>query len=250
MFETEIKNRKSVIEALSLDYNSSMYKKKPIFAFVKRLFDICSSFLGIVLLSWFFILMILIILIVDKQNPFYAHERIGKNGKKFKMLKFQTMNSKEKRPIEEILTPEQLEEYRTEYKITNDPRVTKLGKFLRKTSIDELPQLFNIFAGQISVVGYRAIVSKELEEKYNEEERKLLLKTKPGLTGFWTSHGRSDIPYDERVKMELYYCYKRSLWLDIRIIWHTFIRLFKSGEAKWYYFLNLTLRLNLGQDMN
>lgn len=233
MFETEIKKRKSVIEALSLDYNSSMYKKKPIFAIVKRIFDIFSSFLGIVLLSWFLILMILIILIVDKQAPFYAHERIGKNGKKFKMLKFQTMNSKEKRPLEEILTPEQLEEYKKEYKITDDPRITKLGKFLRKTSIDELPQLFNIFVGQISVVGYRAVVKKELEEKYNEEERKLLLKTKPGLTGFWTSHGRSDIPYDERKKMELYYCYKRNMWLDIRIIWHTFLRvLFKSGEAK------------------
>ncbi len=229
----EVDKRKSVIEAKSLNYTSDMYKKKPIYAFVKRLFDFISSLLGIIILSPIFLIVIILILLIDHQNPFYAHRRIGKNGKEFKMLKFQSMNSKDKRPLEEILTPEQLEEYRTEYKITNDPRVTKLGKFLRKTSLDELPQLFNILTGKLSVVGYRAIVKKELEEKYTEDEQKLLLKTKPGLTGFWTSHGRSDVPYNERVKLELYYCYKRGLWFDVRIIWHTFLRvIFKSGEAK------------------
>lgn len=228
----DYRERKSVKEALSLEYDSSMYKKKPFFSFIKRLFDIVSSFLGIVLLSWLFLIIIFLILLVDHQKPFYAHTRIGKNGKIFKMLKFQSMNSKEKRPLEEILTPEQLKEWKTEYKITNDPRVTKLGKFLRKTSLDELPQLFNILSGKLAVVGYRAIVSKELQEKYSPEEQELLLKTKPGLTGFWTSHGRSDVTYNERKKMELYYCYKRGAWLDFRIIWHTFFRLFKSGEAK------------------
>lgn len=224
-------NRKSVQEALSLEYDVSMYKRKPIFSFFKRLFDIISSLCGIIILSPIFLIVIILKVLIDHQNPFYAHKRIGKNGKEFKMLKFQSMR-KDNRPIEEILTPEQLEELRTEYKITNDPRITKLGKILRKTSIDELPQLFNILFGQISVVGYRAIVKKELEEKYSKEEQKLLLKTKPGLTGFWASHGRSNTTYEERVKMELYYCYKRSIWLDIRIIWHTFFRLFKSGEAK------------------
>lgn len=229
----EVEKRKSVIEAKSLEYTSSMYKRKPIYAFIKRLFDFISSLLGIIILSPIFLIVIILILLIDHQNPFFAHKRIGKHGKEFKMYKFQTMNSKDKRPLEEILTPEQLEEYRTEYKITNDPRVTKLGKFLRKTSLDELPQLFNILFGQLSVVGYRAIVKKELEEKYTEDEQKLLLKTKPGLTGFWTSHGRSNIPYNERVKLELYYCVKRSTWFDIRIIWHTFLRvLFKSEEAK------------------
>lgn len=226
------KNRKSVQEALSLDYNVSMYRRKPIFVFLKRLFDIFSSLIALILLSWLFVIIIILILIFDRHNPFYVHYRVGKNGKKFGMFKFQSMR-KDDRPLEEILTPEQLEEYRTEYKITNDPRVTKLGKFLRKTSIDELPQLFNILAGQMSVVGYRAIVEKELKEKYSEEEQQLLLKTKPGLTGFWSSHGRSDVEYDERVKLELYYCYKRSIWLDIRIIWHTALHvLFKQKEAK------------------
>lgn len=229
----DYKNRKSVQEALSLDYNINMYKVKPFFSFFKRLFDIISSLCGIIVLSPLFLIVILLILIIDRQCPFYAHKRVGKHGKTFKMIKFQSMNSRDKRPIEEILTKEQLEEYKTEYKVTNDPRVTKLGKFLRKTSIDELPQLFNILAGQISVVGWRAIVERELNDKYNEDEKKLLLRTKPGLTGFWTSHGRSDVPYNERVKLELYYCYKRGVWLDTRIIWHTALHVVcRQGEAK------------------
>ena len=225
--------RKSVIESLSLTYTSSMYKRKPLFAFAKRIFDIVSSIIAILLLSPLFIIISLLILIFDHHCPFYVHKRIGRYGKEFGMLKFQSMNSKDKRPIEEIFTPEQLEEYKTEFKVTDDPRVTRIGRFLRKTSIDELPQLFNILLGQMSVVGYRAVVRTELLEKYNKEEQKLLLKTKPGLTGFWTSHGRSNIPYEERAKMELYYCYKRNMWLDIRIIWHTFLHvIFKQKEAK------------------
>lgn len=227
----DVKQRKSVKEALSLNYTSDMYKRKIFYSIIKRLFDFFSSLIGIIILSPIFLIVIILKLLIDHQEPFYAHKRVGKNGKEFKMIKFKSMR-KDDRPIEEILTPEQLEEWRTEYKVTNDPRVTKLGKFLRKTSIDELPQLFNVLVGSLSVVGYRAVVKKELEEKYSEEEQKLLLKTRPGITGFWTSHGRSDIPYNERVKLELYYCYKRSLWLDFRILWHTFLRLFKSGEAK------------------
>lgn len=118
------------------------------------------------------------------------------------------------------------------FKVTTDLRVTKLGKYLRKTSPDKPSQLINIFNGSISICGYRPVVKDELLSKYNPQEQELLLKTKPSLTGFWTSHGRSDIPYNERKKMELYYCYKRSFWLDVRIVWHTFFRLFKLGEAK------------------
>ena len=135
------------------------------------------------------------------------------------------------RPIEEIFTPEQLEEYRKEFKVTDDPRVTKLGKFLRKTSLDELPQLFNILIGNMSIVGWRPIIKDEVDLYGDNKE--LLFKVKPGLTGYWASHGRSVIEYDKRIKMELYYCVKRSLWLDIRIIWHTALRtVFKSEEAK------------------
>lgn len=221
---------KSVKEALSLNYSISMYKRKPLFSFIKRSFDIISSGLGLIILSPLFLLLIICVKLGSKGPAFYGHKRIGKNGKEFKMWKFRSMVV-DQRPLEEILTPEQLEEWKRDFKITNDPRVTKVGKILRKTSLDELPQLWNIFIGQMSVVGWRPILTEELE-RYTKEERELLLKVRPGLTGYWASHGRSNTSYDDRIKMELYYPYKRSLWLDIRILWHTAIGVFRSEGAK------------------
>lgn len=221
---------KSVKEALSLNYSVSMYKRKPLFSFIKRSFDIISSGLGLIILSPLFLLLIICVKLGSKGPAFYGHKRIGKNGKEFKVWKFRSMVV-DQRPLEEILTPEQLEEWKRDFKITNDPRVTKVGKILRKTSLDELPQLWNIFIGQMSVVGWRPILTEELE-RYSKEERELLLKVRPGLTGYWASHGRSNTSYEDRIKMELYYPYKRSLWLDIRILWHTAIGVFRSEGAK------------------
>ncbi|MDE6414486.1 MAG: sugar transferase [Anaeroplasmataceae bacterium] len=221
--------RKSVKESLSMEYSIDLYKRKPIFAFCKRLFDILSSGLALILFSWLFLIIAILIKCSSKGKVFYGHIRVGKNGKMFKVWKFRSMRN-DPRPLEEILTPEQLEEYRTNFKITNDPRVTKIGKILRKTSLDELPQLWNIFIGQMSVVGWRPILQEELE-RYGENKA-LLLKVKPGLTGFWASHGRSDIAYEERIKMELYYSVKRGFWMDIRILYHTVIGVFKSEGAK------------------
>ena len=225
-----MKQRKSVIEALSLDYNPSMYKKKPVFSFCKRLFDIISSLLALIILSPIFLILILLIKIDSKGPAFYGHKRVGKNGKTIKVLKFRSMKL-DSRPLEEILTAEQLEEYKRDFKVTNDPRITRIGKILRKTSLDELPQLINIFLGQMSVVGWRPILQEELD-RYSKDEQELLLKVKPGLTGYWASHGRSDIDYKDRIKMELYYPYKRGFWLDIRILWHTAISVFKREGAK------------------
>lgn len=221
---------KSVKEALSLNYSVSMYKRKPLFSFIKRSFDIISSGLGLIILSPLFLILIICVKLGSKGPAFYGHKRIGKNGKEFKVWKFRSMVV-DQRPLEEILTPEQLEEWKRDFKITNDPRVTKVGKILRKTSLDELPQLWNIFIGQMSVVGWRPILTEELE-RYTKEERELLLKVRPGLTGYWASHGRSNTSYEDRIKMELYYPYKRSLWLDIRILWHTAIGVFRSDGAK------------------
>ncbi len=226
----KLEERKSVVESLSMDYNVSMYRRKPIYSFIKRLFDVLLSLIAILLLSWLFILLMIIIPFSVKASPIFGHKRYGRNGKIIKVWKFRSMK-KDDRPIEEIFTPEQLEEYKREFKVTNDPRVTRLGKILRKTSLDELPQLFNILIGNMSIVGWRPIIKEEVE-KY-EDNKALLFKVKPGLTGFWASHGRSDIGYEKRIKMELYYCVKRSLWLDLRIIWHTALRtVFKSDEAK------------------
>lgn len=221
--------RKSVKESLTLEYSMSLYKKKPIFVFCKRLFDILSSGLALILLSWLFLIIAIMVKCSSKGPVFYGHKRVGKKGKIFKVWKFRSMRN-DPRPLEEILTPEQLEEYKRDFKITNDPRVTKVGKILRKTSLDELPQLWNIFIGQMSVVGWRPILQEELE-RYGEN-KDLLLKVKPGLTGFWASHGRSDISYEERIKMELYYSVKRGFWMDIRILYHTVIGVFKSEGAK------------------
>ena len=226
----EMNERKSIKESMSMTYSVSMYRRKPIYAFVKRLFDIILSLTAILLLSWLFIILMIIIPFSVKASPLFGHKRFGKVGKVFRVWKFRSMVN-DPRPIEEILTPEQLIEYRTEFKVTNDPRVTRFGKFLRKTSLDELPQLFNILIGNMSIVGWRPIIKDEVELYGDNKE--LLFKVKPGLTGYWASHGRSVIEYDKRIKMELYYCVKRSLWLDIRIIWHTALRtVFKSEEAK------------------
>ena len=221
---------KSVKESLSLEYNVNMYKRKPLFAFIKRLFDILSSLIALIILSPLFLILIILVKIDSKGPALYGHKRIGKNGKEFKVWKFRSMRQ-DSRPIEEILTQEQLEEWKRDFKVTNDPRVTRIGRILRKTSLDELPQLWNIFVGQMSVIGWRPILQEELD-RYSKEEQALLLKIRPGLTGYWASHGRSDTSYEDRIKMELYYSYKRSLWLDIRILWHTVIGVFKHEGAK------------------
>ncbi len=226
----DLQNRKSVQESLSMTYSVAMYKRKPIYAFVKRTIDFLLALISILLLSWLFIILLIIIPFSVKASPIFGHKRIGKGGKEFRVWKFRSMK-KDSRPLEEILTPEQLEEYKRDFKVTNDPRVTRFGKFLRKTSLDELPQLFNILIGNMSIVGWRPIVEDEVLRYGDNKE--LLFKVKPGLTGYWASHGRSEIEYEDRIKMELYYCVKRSLWLDIRIIWHTGLRtVFKSEEAK------------------
>jgi lipopolysaccharide/colanic/teichoic acid biosynthesis glycosyltransferase len=162
-------------------------------------------------------------------NVLYSHRRIGKNGKIIHVLKFRTMNNNNM-PLEEVLNKEQLEEYRSYFKVTNDPRVTKFGKFLRKTSIDELPQLINIIKGDMSIVGPRPIIFDEL--KLYKENKELLLSVRPGLTGYWASHGRSDTTYEERIKMELYYVKNVSFFLDMKIIFLTIVKVILGSGAK------------------
>lgn len=222
-------SKNKINKALLLDYYSFMYKK-PIFSFIKRLFDILSSGIALIILSPLFLLLFILVKTDSKGPVFYGHKRIGKNGKIIKVWKFRSMVS-DQRPLEEILTKEQLEEWHRDFKITNDPRVTKVGKFLRKTSIDEIPQLINIFTGDMSVVGWRPIIEEELQ-RYTTDEQKLLLSVRPGLTGYWASHGRSDTTYEDRIKLELYYPYKRSIWLDISILFKTTIGVFRHEGAK------------------
>lgn len=132
-----------------------------------------------------------------------------------------------------VLTPEQIEQYKKEYKIDNDPRVTKIGKILRKTSLDELPQLLNILKGQLSVVGPRPIVEDELN-KYTDEQRKKFLSVKPGLTGYWQAYARNNATYESgiRQRMEMHYVDNASFWFDLKIIFKTVVSVIKKTGAK------------------
>ncbi len=191
------------------------YRKKSIYQFVKRCFDILCSFIAIIVLSPLLIILTILVPLTSKGSPFYLDRRLGKNKKIIKVIKYRSMKS-DARPVIEILTKEQYQEYIKTFKLENDPRTTKFGKFLRKTSLDELPQLFNILKGDLSFVGPRPIVEKEYEYLWNNDE--LIFKVRPGLTGYWAVNGRSNTQYHERIQLEDEYVLKRSLWLDFKIL--------------------------------
>ena len=204
-------------------------RKKPFYSFVKRFFDIFLSLFAILVFSPLLLLLALVVKCTSKGPVFYKHKRIGKNGKPFYRLKFRTRKW-DTRPISEQLNAQQLKQFYTEFKVDNDPRITKVGKVLRKTSLDELPQLFNILVGQRSIVGPRPIIHIE-SERYGLT-RGILLSVRPGLTSYWACHGRSNVDYTERVNRELYYIKHRSFWLDFKLICRTFIKVFKRDGAK------------------
>ncbi|XFG58032.1 undecaprenyl-phosphate galactose phosphotransferase WbaP [Klebsiella pneumoniae] len=187
---------------------------------LKRLFDIIGSLSIITLLSP---VLLYISLKVKKDGgpAIYGHERIGKGGKTFKCLKFRSMVINSKEVLEELLNNDinAREEWNLTFKLKNDPRITKIGGFLRRTSLDELPQLFNVLKGEMSLVGPRPIITAELE-RYNEEVDYYLL-SKPGMTGLWQVSGRSDVDYETRVYLDAWYVKNWSMWNDIAILFKT-----------------------------
>lgn len=202
------------------------------YLFIKRTFDIVSSGLFLLIFSWLYLILAIVVKCSDGGTVFYRHKRVGKNGKTIYIPKFRSMK-KNADKLEDMLTPEQLEQYKREYKIDNDPRITKVGNFLRKTSLDELPNIWSIFKGDISVIGPRPLMQSEVEEKYGDEAAKLL-SVKPGMIGWWAANGRSNTTYEsgERQKLELYYVDHCSLWLDIKIIFKTIWKVIKRDGAK------------------
>lgn len=205
---------------------------KKIYFFIKRIIDFVLSFTGIILLLPVFLLIIVLIRLDDKGPAFYKHMRIGKNGVPFGVYKFRSMTTKYKSFDEfyDTLNDEQKKEWNENYKLENDPRITKVGRFLRKTSLDELPQILNILKGEMSIVGPRPIVQSELEKYKNDKEK--FLSVLPGLTGYWAANGRSCTTYDDRIKMELYYVDNCSLLLDIKIFFQTIRAVLKKEGAK------------------
>lgn len=209
-----------------------VYDNKKIYFFIKRGIDFILSFIGIVLLSPILLIIIVSIKLEDGGPAFYKHMRVGKNGKPLGVYKFRSMTTKYKSFDEfyKTLNDEQKKEWDENFKLENDPRITKVGKFLRKTSLDELPQILNILKGEMSIIGPRPIVQIELEKYKNDKDK--LLSVLPGLTGYWAANGRSCTTYEERIKMELYYVHNCSLLLDIKIFFQTIIAVIKKKGAR------------------
>ncbi|MCI6459012.1 MAG: sugar transferase [Clostridium sp.] len=202
--------------------------RKKVYLAIKRLIDIIGSLIGIILLSPLYIIIAILIKFDSPGKVVFGHTRKGKGGKDIKVYKFRTMYSNASE-IFESFTPEQKEEYYKNFKLDNDPRVTKLGGFLRKTSLDELPQLFNILKGDMTIIGPRPIVEKEIS-KYGDKAEKLF-SVVPGLAGYWQANGRSDTTYEERVEMDMYYIDNMSFWLDAKILFQTAISVLKGEGA-------------------
>lgn len=202
--------------------------RKSVYSITKRVFDMFGAIVGLIVLSPIFIIIAILVKIDSKGPIIFGHNRKGKYRKDFTIYKFRTMyeNSNE---IFNNFTEEQKKEYYNNYKLDNDPRITKIGDFLRRTSLDELPQLINILKGDLSIVGPRPIVEGEIE-KYGIYADKFF-SVMPGLTGYWQANGRSDTTYEERVAMDMYYIDNRGFLFDLKIILKTIASVIKKEGA-------------------
>ena len=203
-------------------------EKIRLYSVTKKSMDLILSFIGLILLIPVFLILAILVKLDSKGPVFYAHTRKGKNRSDIKIYKFRTMYSNSDE-IFESFSDEQKEEYYKNFKLDNDPRVTKVGDFLRRTSLDEIPPLINVLKGDLSLVGPRPIVEKEIC-KYGQYADKLF-SVIPGITGYWQSHGRSDTSYEERIEMDMYYIDNRSILLDIKIMFKTVISVIKKEGA-------------------
>ncbi|MEM5016273.1 sugar transferase [Metabacillus indicus] len=195
---------------------------------VKRSMDLTGALLGIILLSLLFIVVAIAIKLEDPKGPvFFTQKRVGKNGEEFNMFKFRSMVSDAEERLKDLLSLNEVTG--AMFKMKNDPRITKVGKFIRKTSIDELPQLFNVLKGDMSLVGPRPPLPREVAE-YTDYDKQRLLVT-PGCTGVWQVSARNSVGFQEMVEMDLYYIKHQSVMTDIKILCKTVIVLFGSKNA-------------------
>lgn len=214
------------------EVNKEMQKKtegNKRYLLAKRGLDIVLSALALILL---FIPMALIVLLIKLESPgpaIFVHHRFGKDGRPLPLLKFRSMHMNAEQMIE-LFTPEQKKEWELNFKLDDDPRITNVGKFLRETSLDELPQLINVLRGDLSLVGPRPIVAEELE-RYGSNKDKFLSVT-PGLTGYWQAYARSTCTYEQRMEMELYYVDHANFWWDLKIMFATVGAVLRCRGAK------------------
>lgn len=214
--------------AIAIDYSDVLGKESILYSVTKRLIDIVGSLCGIILLSPLFLIVAILIKLEDpKGKVFFAQERNGRYPKTFKMYKFRSMVHNAEDLLKDLM--DRNEQTGPVFKINDDPRITKVGKFIRKTSIDELPQLFNVLKGDMSLVGPRPAIPREVEQYNSYQMQRLAVK--PGLTCIWQVSGRNNIGFDEWVEMDIEYIKTRNLWLDIKLIFKTVGVLFGDDNA-------------------
>ena len=215
------------MEEKQLEIESKSSMEFSFYETIKRLIDIICPLLGVLILSPLFIIIAIIIKTTSKGPVFFSQKRVGKNGKEFDMYKFRSMvvNAEE---LKEKLAA-QNEMSGPMFKMKDDPRVTKVGKFIRKTSIDELPQLWNVLKGDMSLVGPRPSLPKEVAQFEDWMHKRL--EVKPGLTCYWQVSGRNNIDFEDWMKLDCKYVDERNTWVDIKLIFKTVGVLFGDKNA-------------------
>ncbi|MBE2941494.1 sugar transferase [Anoxybacillus flavithermus] len=202
-------------------------KDKKSYLIAKRTMDIIGAMIGLISLSWLFLIVAVLIKLEDQGSVFFKQIRVGKDGKQFYMYKFRSMVTDAEKRLKELLKYNEVSG--AMFKMKNDPRVTKIGKFIRKTSIDELPQLWNVLKGDMSLVGPRPPLPREVAQ-YTEYDKQRLLVT-PGCTGLWQVSARNSVGFKEMVELDLNYIRNRSILFDLKIIVKTIFVLFGSKHA-------------------
>ena len=199
--------------------NRSTFK---LYKFIKIIFDLLFSLLFLIAFSPLFLIICLLIKLSSRGPIFFLQKRIGRNNIPFKCIKFRTMYPEAKDILENLLLKDSLlkKEFEETHKIKNDPRITTIGKLLRKTSLDEMPQFINVLRGEMSIIGPRPIVNEE-KKKYGKFFKKVSL-IKPGITGLWQVSGRNNLTYRRRVMLDLNYVENYNLLMDLRILLRTF----------------------------
>lgn len=201
---------------------------------IKRLFDVVFSLIVLICGAPIYLLIALLIYLNSPGSVFYTQERVGRNYRRFRCIKFRTMVKNADEVLLDLMSNsvEARQEFNDNFKLKEDPRITTIGKFLRCTSLDELPQFWNVLKGDMSVVGPRPLVPEELV-KYDRHIDKVL-SIKPGITGLWQVSGRNDIPYYKRVQIDVYYADRHNIWLDLWIAMKTiFVVLFPKNNGAY-----------------
>lgn len=207
-------------EILMLNVKNNLARRRN--RVIKRVFDVIVSVIGGMIISPILLVLAVMVAIDNRGRVIFAHKRVGRNGELFSCYKFQTMVPDAQERLKDYLdkNPQARAEWEETFKLTNDPRVTKLGAFLRRTSLDELPQLWNVIRGDMSLVGPRPIVMEEID-RYEDSFREYSMVL-PGITGMWQVSGRSDTTYEERVEMDTWYVRNWSIWIDLMYLVKTF----------------------------